>query len=383
MADFSKLKAYIDKMHGEWGTPSCDVAVFFKGEPVCRYTVGYADADKTRPVGRDTLYWMYSCSKPITVAAAMQLLEQGQLALDAPVAQYLPEYADAFYIKDGEPHKVGDTMRVRHLFTMAAGLNYNLTSDGILWAQEEYGGNATTRELAAAFIRTPLDFAPGDRFQYSLCHDVLAAIVEVVSGERYGDYLCAHIFAPLGMENTGFFPTAAQIADRFADQYTVDAKTLAHTLLPRDTIPFRLSVQHESGGAGLFSCTDDYARFAVVMTNGGVSPDGVRILQSETIDLIRTPQMSSVVSNDTFTGAFACGSGYDYGLGVRVLTDRSNGQRSSIGEFGWDSAAGSYILMDPAAGVTVVYNQHVRGWSGAHHYMHAPVRDSVYEALGL
>ncbi len=381
--DFTKLKAYIDKMHGEWGTPSCDVAVFYKGEAVYRYMVGHADADKTRPVSRDTLYWMFSCSKPITVTATMQLVEQGKLDLDAPVARYLPEYADAYYLKDGAPCKVGDTMRVRHLFTMSAGLNYNLTSDAILWAREEYGGNATTRELAAAFIRMPLDFAPGDRFQYSLCHDVLAAIVEAVSGERYGDYLRAHIFAPLEMENTGFFPTAAQLADRFADQYRRNHETGEHTLLPRDTIAFRLSAQHESGGAGLFSCTDDYARFAIAMTNGGVSPDGVRILRPETVDLIRTPQLSSVVSNDTFTGAFACGSGYDYGLGVRVLTDKSNGQRSSLGEFGWDSAAGSYVLMDPATGVTVVYNQHVQNWSVERSPLHAPIRDSVYEALGL
>lgn len=197
MADFSKLKAYIDKMHEQWHTPCCDVAVFYKGEAVYRYMIGHADVNKTRPVSADTLYWQYSCSKPITVAAAMQLVEQGKLILDAPVARYLPEYADAYYLKDGEEHKVGDTLTVRHLFTMSAGLNYNLTSDGVLWARDTYGGNATTRELAAAFIRVPLDFAPGDRFQYSLCHDVLAAIVEVVSGQRYGDYLREHIFAKL------------------------------------------------------------------------------------------------------------------------------------------------------------------------------------------
>lgn len=382
MADFAKVKAYIDKMHDDWHTPSCDVAVFVNGQPVYRYMVGHADEGKTHPIDRNTLYWMYSCSKPITVAATMQLVEQELLELDAPVARYLPEYTDAFYLKDGVPQKVGDTMTVRHLFTMSAGLNYNLTSDGILWAREAYGNNATTRQLAAAFIRTPLDFAPGDRFQYSLCHDVLAAIVEVVSGQRYGDYLREHIFTPLGMNNTGFFPNAEQ-RERLADQYMVDAATLEHTLLDRYSVPFCLSAQHESGGAGMFSCTDDYARFAVAMTNGGISPDGVRILRPETVDLIRTPQMRSVVSNDTFTGAFACGSGYDYGLGVRVLTDKSNGQRSSIGEFGWDSAAGSYVLMDPETGVTIVYNQHVRNWSAAHHYMHAPLRDAVYEALGL
>ena len=373
MSDFSNLKAYIDKMHDEWHTPSCDVAVFLNGEPVYRYIVGHADEAKTRPVDRDTLYWMYSCSKPITVAATMQLVEQGLLELDAPVARYLPEYADAFYLKDGEPHKVGDTMTVRHLFTMSAGLNYNLTSDGILWAREAYGGTPTTRQLAAAFIRTPLDFAPGERFQYSLCHDVLAAIVEVVSGQRYGEYLREHIFAPLGMNNTGFFPNAAQ-REHLADQYVVDANTLDHTLLERYSVPFCLSAKHESGGAGMFSCTDDYARFAVTLTNGGISPNGVRILRPETIDLIRTPQIKSIVCN---------GSGYGYGLGVRVLTDKSDGQRSSIGEFGWDSAAGAYVLMDPSTGVTIVYCQHVRNWSAAHHYMHVPLRDAVYESLGL
>lgn len=382
MNDFSKVKAYVDKMHDEWGTPCGDIAVFANGEQVYRYMVGHADANKTRPVTDTTLYWMYSCSKPITVAATMQLVEQGLIDLDAPVARYLPEYADAFYMEDGKRHTVGNTMTVRHLFTMSAGLNYDLLSDGILWARKHYNGNPTTRELAAAFIRTPLDFAPGDRYQYSLCHDVLAAIVEVVSGQRYGDYLREHIFTPLGMNNTGFFPNAEQ-RERLANQYMVDAATLEHTLLDRYSVPFCLSAQHESGGAGMFSCTDDYARFAVAMTNGGISPDGVRILRPETVDLIRTPQMRSVVSNDTFTGAFACGSGYDYGLGVRVLTDKSNGQRSSIGEFGWDSAGGSYVLMDPAAGVTIVYNQSVCGWSAAHHYMHLPIRESVYEALGL
>ncbi len=383
MPDFSKLQAYIDTMHNDWGTPACDVAVYHEGKPVYRYMTGYADDAKTTPVDRDTLYWLYSCSKPITVTAAMQLVERGLLNLDAPVARYLPEYAAAYYIKDGEKTAVGDTLLVRHLFTMTSGLNYNLRTDGIRWAKDTYG-EPTTRQIAAGIARTPLDFAPGARFQYGLSHDVLAAVVEVAAGQRFGDYLRDHIFTPLGMHNTGFFLSATQ-EPHLADQYILNGQTGERQLWAREPAPFRLSAEHESGGAGLFSTTDDYARFAVTMTAGGISPDGVRILRPETVELLRTPQVACAVDGDPHAGTFTCsaGNGYDYGYGVRVLTDRSFGQHSRLGEFGWDGAAGAYVAMDPDAALTVVYIQNMHGWNPIHYGMHNPIRDLSYDALGL
>ncbi len=381
MPDFSKIQAIIDKSHREWNIPSGDVMCFHKGELQYRYMTGFSDAEKTKPLDGSELYWIYSCTKPITITAAMQLYEQGKLDIDAPVARYLPEYADAYYIEDGEKVPVGDTMLVRHLMSMSAGLDYDLWAPTIQAARNAYG-EPTTRQFAAAFIRKPLNFKPGDRFDYSLAHDVLGAIIEVVSGETFGDYLKAHIFEPLGMQNTGFTPNEAQRA-RFAAQYAAKQGSLQVTLIDRFDNPFRLSQKHESGGAGLFSCTEDHAKFAVAMAAGGISPQGVRILQPETIDLIRTPQIGTVVINDNFSGTFACGKGYNYGLGVRVLTDRSYGQRSHLGEFGWDGAAGAYVLIDPDAEVAIVYTQHVRNWAYIHPERHGMLRDAFYEAMGL
>ena len=368
--DFSKLQAYMDDLHRR-NVPGCDVIVYHEGKPVYRYIAG--------DTKENALYNLYSCSKPITATAAMQLVEQGRLGLDDPVSKYIPAYADAFVIEDGEKVVVGDTMTVRHLFTMSAGLTYNMNTPAIR-AVREQNPNATTRQMVEAFVAEPLAFRPGDKFNYSLCHDVLAAVVEAASGESFGDYLQKHIFAPLGMTDIGFSPSKEQ-TERIADQYRVDGNT--KEIIPTDKTVgvFRLSRRYESGGAGLFASAEDYGRFAAAMSLGGVSADGVRILQPETVAMMQTPQLGEYVRNDAF--GCAAGPGYGYGLGVRTLVNKNEGQRSSIGEFGWDGAAGSYILMDPAARVAIVYTQHVHNWPALWGCMHAPIRDAVYEALGL
>lgn len=368
--DFGKLQAYMDDLH-QRGVPGCDVIVYHEGEAVYRYIAGNTD--------ENTLYNLYSCSKPITATAAMQLVEQGKLGLDDPVAKYLPAYADAFVVEDGDKVVVGHTMTVRHLFTMSAGLTYNMGTPAIC-AVREANPNATTRQMVDAFVAEPLAFRPGEKFQYSLCHDVLAAVVEVASGQTYGEYLQQHIFAPLGITEMGFTPTEEQ-KQRIADQYVVDNGTKELIQTDKTVGGFRLSGRYESGGAGLFASTADYGRFAAAMSLGGVSADGTRILKAETVAMMQKPQLEEYVRNDAF--GCAAGPGYGYGLGVRTLVSRENGQRSHIGEIGWDGAAGSYILMDPDAKVAIVYTQHARNWPARWGCMHAPIRDSVYEALGL
>ena len=157
MYDFSKLQGYLDSLI-QSGVPGCSAAIYLHGEPVFSYCTGYADQEKTRPTAPDDIYYIYSCTKPVTVAAAMQLVEQGILGLDDPVCRYLPEYADAYYLQDGKPVTVGETMTVRHLFTMSAGLDYDLTSEPIRTAQERYGSGITTRQMVAAFVQKPLLF---------------------------------------------------------------------------------------------------------------------------------------------------------------------------------------------------------------------------------
>ena len=139
-----------------------------------------------------------------------------------------------------------------------------------------------------------------------------------------------------------------------------------------------LSTCYESGGAGLFSTVTDYGRFAAAMSCGGQTLDGTRILRAETIDLIRTPQ------TDAFEGFDAsCASGYDYGLGVRTLVNHNKGQRSALGEFGWDGVAGAYTLMDPKKQVAVAYMQHMHDSMILLGDFRDSLRDLTYEALGL
>ena len=368
MYDFSKLQGYLDSLI-QSGVPGCSAAIYLHGEPVFSYCTGYADQEKTRPTAPDDIYYIYSCTKPVTVAAAMQLVEQGKLGLDDPVCRYLPEYADAYYLQDGKPVTVGETMTVRHLFTMSAGLDYDLTSEPIRTAQERYGSGITTRQMVAAFVQKPLLFKPGTQMQYSFCHDVLAVIVEIVSGKHFREYLREQIFTPLGMSDTGFFPTKEHFA-RMADQYQK-----AGAVRREKTNDFQLSAKYESGGAGLFSTLTDYGRFAAAMSCGGQAADGTRILKTETVDLIRTPQKPGFGENNWY-----CMPGYEYGFGVRTRIIRSGGRCSYPGEFGWDGAAGAHVLMDPTVQVALVYMQH------AHDCPHPPyarLQELCYETLEL
>ena len=144
---------------------------------------------------------------------------------------------------------------------------------------------------------------------------------------------------------------------------------------------FALSGKYESGGAGLYSTLEDYSIFADALANGGVGITGKRILKSETIDLIRTEQLKNFAVDTQFS--CAAGIGYGYGLGVRTLIDKSDGQRSPIGEFGWDGAAGSYVMIDPDNKLSITFTMHVRNWPKLLGYAHAKMRDMTYDILGI
>lgn len=376
--DFTPVTDYIENvLVREKGVPGCDVLIRRGHETLLRYMSGVSDYEGNTPIRGDELYYMYSCSKPITCAAAMQLVEQGKLQLDAPVYEYLPAYKNAFLMKDGRKVPAAKPITVRHLFTMSAGLDYNRNT-APLQALIAKNPNAGTVEVVNAFIESPLQFEPGSQFLYSLCHDVLAAVVEVVSGQRFGEYLQKNIFAPLGMKRTGFFLPKEEESHLVAQYACANPSTIQPFCGNGD---FRITENYESGGAGLYSCVEDYSRFADAMANGGVGITDAQILKPETIDLMRTEQLSTYAMNPQF--GCAAGPGYGYGLGVRTLIDKSQGQRSSLGEFGWDGAAGSYVMIDPAQKLSIFFAMHVRGWPNLIGCGHAPIRDLTYEILGL
>lgn len=376
--DFKPVTDFVEqKLRKKCGVPGCDLIVMREHEVLLRYQSGVSDYDGAVPMKGDERYFMYSCSKPITCTAALQLVERGVIGLDDPVGLYLPDYANVFLQKDGVKAPAKRTMTVKHLFTMSGGLDYDLGKEPVKELLKEQP-DASTLAIVNAMAKAPLLFEPGERFEYSLCHDVLAAVVEAASGMRFGAYLQKNIFEPLGMTHTGFTVTQEERA-QIAAQYTfIEPGVLKPIYAQND---YRLSSAYESGGAGLISTAEDYAKFADAMANGGVGANGARILKTETIEEMRKDQLCGFLDDPAF--GCAAGPGYSYGLGVRTRIDQNEGQRSSIGEFGWDGAAGSYLMMDPKYGLSIVFTMHVRNWPAMIGLSHGEIRDLTYDALGL
>lgn len=375
MPDKSVLTNFLDSLEKN-GIPGCSVVVYHDHEVIFRHVTGYADAEKARPLTYDNTFFLYSTSKLITCTAILQLAESGKLNIDDPVRAYLPEYG-ALKVKHGTEIEDAKTpMTIRHLLAMQSGLNYNLEAPSILKALKET--DCSTREIIRALANEPLDFEPGTRFQYSLSHDVLGAIIEVASGMKFSSYLNEHIFAPLGMKHTGFELTPdckAQLSGQF--EYHADSKT--STPIPA-TNPFVFAENYESGGAGLISTLDDYALFLDAMCNNGLSANGHRILTADSINAMRKDQLHDKITREDFSVHGKIG--YGYGLGVRTLIEKEkSGAKSPIGEFGWDGAAGAYALIDTENRLAIFYLQHIMSCGYVYETIQPNIRDIVYETL--
>lgn len=340
-----RVKAYIDKLIAEKGIPYIDFYMSVGQEDAFRY-IASKDGKAT---GKEQL-WLFSATKPMTVVAAMRLVEEGKLSLDDEVAKYIPAFENTF-LKEGIPTK--NKMLVRQLFTMSAGLSYHAAMDPYKSLIQEAGEEATTLEVVSALAKAPLLFEPGGRFEYSLCHDVLAAVVEVASGKRFAEYMDEVIFQPLGMLNTGFH-TEKKV--QLAPCYFVEKGEF--TQFPEKNF-FVFTGNYDSGGAGAISCVDDYAKFAKTLALGGVSENGHRLLGEQALKQLRTCQYENLQLQSTFT--CVQGEDYGYGLGVRV---RKNATEWGLpeGEFGWDGAAGTYLMVDPINQISIVIGMHVRNW---------------------
>ena len=362
MNAFECVKKELDFL-AEQGMPLCGVTVRKNHEKLFEYSVNIAN---------DQRLFLYSCSKPITIAGVMRLYERGLIGLDDPVAQYLPAYADAFVMKDGEKAKPDTVMTIRHLMTMTAGLNYNLNTEPIRRTIAE--GKTDTVSIVNAFIESPLDFSPGAKYQYSLAHDVLAAIAEVVSGKPFREYMHDEVFAPLGMNHTSY----RWQEDEIAPQYNFDSATRTYVEVPR-TCVYRLAADYDSGGAGIVSTLADLSLFVDAMACGGTAATGYQLLKPETIDLMRTEQLPSVAKKPDFL--CPAGPDYGYGLGVRTRVRMDGGANSGYGEFGWDGAACCFELADPENGVSIAFVSQVLGWFSIRDEFHMPIRNAVYQAL--
>ena len=278
---FEPLTAFVDSVSDHYGIPACDLIVFKDGREVYRHLAGFSDAEGKIPASENDLYRLYSATKIATCTAALRLVEDGVLSLDDPVSKYLPAYADLTVKQpDGSVKPAENVMTVRHLFTMTGGLDYDSDRGGVKRVIAEKGDKAGTIDICSAFVEAPLDFEPGTHYQYSLCHDVLGAVVEAASGMRFGDYLKKVIFDPLGMKDTCFALPEDQLW-RVSEMRNCDPETWKPIPAGKGDA-FRFTPNYESGGGGLTSSAYDYALFAAALANKGTGLNGYRLLKPET-----------------------------------------------------------------------------------------------------
>lgn len=390
--NFDKLTEYIDSLNKEYGIPAADCKITKGHEVVYRHMTGYSDYKNTIPITEDTLFRLFSATKIVTMTAVMQQIERGNLRLYDEVRDYLPEFDRMKVVDDfkfefpirwpkstDKCHYAHNTIRIIDLMSMTAGLSYDTASKEQKDIRERSNNQASTREVIAEIAKMPLAYEPRTRYSYSLGHDILAAVVEVVSGQKYSEYLQNNIFDPLDIIDFYFhWEGDKSLSDRICAMYMGVFETdeiQTDDGLMSDS--FKFTANYESGGAGLAGTVDAYSTFIDALCNGGLGANGVRILSEETTKMFTIPYTTGQLSEDF---AIAGKIGYEYGLGVRVLVDDKL-SKSPIGEFGWDGAAGAYALVDPINNISIFYAQHIVGFPKVYSEIHPKIRDLVYKCI--
>ncbi|MBQ7841722.1 MAG: beta-lactamase family protein [Lachnospiraceae bacterium] len=390
--DFTNLKKFMDFMAAE-RTPGNAVEVYQGGTLVFRYASGYSDLAAKKLMTGEEMFNIYSCSKVAAVTAATQLLEQGKILLNDPLYDYIPEFREMYVKKeDGTLTKAKNPITINHLFTMTAGFTYDMDSKGFQLAKKVTNGKMDTLTTIRCAATDPLAFEPGTRWGYSICHDVLAAVVEVVSGQKFRDYMKDHIFAPLDMGDTVYHHTEETLKRTAAQYAFVPAGSEEFDIVEaqkygsgnegmfkelKKEADCILGEEYDSGGGGIITTVSDYAKLTAALANYGLGLTGERILSPYSVNLMRTNRLSEEqLKYFDWKQLAGCG----YGLGVRTHIDKiKSGQIGSLGEFGWGGAAGSTVMVDPEINLGVFYVQHTL--NPREEYYQPRLRNVVYSCL--
>jgi CubicO group peptidase (beta-lactamase class C family) len=314
---------------------------------------GMADIEAGRPMQLDTLFRIYSMTKPITTTAALMLFEEGRLRLADPVSRYIPAFKDVKVLDNtaGSGVRYVDAMQpitIHHLLTHTAGLSYgfdeNVYIDELyrkhIWTAAETNPDLTLEAFVGEIAKLPLAYQPGMLYRYSVATDVLGLLVQVVSGMPFDEVLKQRILGPLGMVDTGFHVPLEKI-DRFAATYGPDEQGRLKVVDAPQTSRYARPTHNPSGGGGLVSTAGDYLRFCRMLLNKG-ELDGVRLLGRKTVELMTTNAMPNGVQ------PFPEDASSSFGLGVSVLLDlRQSKLLGSSGTFGWGGAANTNFWIDP------------------------------------
>lgn len=338
-----------------------------RGEIAYIKAQGLMDVERNKPMCRDTIFRIYSMTKPITSIAMMQLYEQGRFLLDDPVHRYIPSWKNMQVYKSGVyPHflttPANSVMTIRDLLTHMSGLTYGfMQQTNVDAAYRELGLDGsqglTLEMLVKQLAELPLEFSPGTAWNYSVSTDVLGYLVQLLSGQPFDEYLHEHIFKPLNMLDTGFHVRDDQL-ERFAACYQYQLSDQFELQDDPESSPFRREAAFLSGGGGLVSTIDDYFNFAQALSQGGEF-QGQRIIGRKTLEFMRSNHLPGNqdlpgLSVGAFSETPYAGSGF--GLGFSVKTDVTKSQTNgSVGEYGWGGLASTNFFIDPIEDLVMIF----------------------------
>jgi CubicO group peptidase (beta-lactamase class C family) len=358
----AKVGAWLKAETDAGRIPGAVVLVARDGKVVYQETIGKLDAQKPLPMPADAIFRIYSMTKPITTVAAMILVEEGRLTLDAPVSRFIPEFAkmqvgvektDAAGGKSLELVPARRAITVQDLMRHSSGLTYgffgnSLVKKAYVDARIDAGGDTTNEEFAKKIATMPLHYQPGSTWDYSYSTDVLGRVVEVVSGKSLFAFMKERILAPLDMKDTSFYvPDPARQA-RVAEALP-DDRGIGEGVTFNDP---RVVKTAEPGGQGMVSTAGDYARFLQMLANGGIL-EGHRIIGPKTLEYMTADHLGTAIVPGPL---YLPGPGYTFGLGFAVR--KTTGEASSnaaAGEYNWGGAGGTAFWVDPKNRLFVVF----------------------------
>lgn len=362
MTDIKKIMQY--EIDNQKFTSGANLLVLVDGKEVLYEEYGYRDAENKVPFSRDTVMRLYSMSKPVTAAAAMILVDRGLLDLGACLCWTMPGFSEAYYNIDGERVRATQQITVKDLLNMTSGLPYPGDTPSaqqvgsVFWELNERlhtDNPMTTAEFARRIGGCDLSFNPGDMFMYGTSADILGALIEQVSGMKLGEFMQKEIFEPLGMNDTGFY-VKPESCDRLAKVYRTNYGKWC--IEPVETEHLGVAVTDtppafESGGAGLYSTLDDYAKFATMLMRGG-ELGGKRILSENAVKYLTSPSLMPW-QLESLSNGWRSLSGYSYGNLMRNMVDPGQAYvLSEVGEYGWDGWLGCFFANYPKSKMTIL-----------------------------
>jgi len=384
------LDSNINRRISSGRLPGASVLLIRHGKVVLTRVYGKADIATGAPLGTDSIFRIYSQSKPVTAVALMILFEQGKWHFDDPVTRYIPEFESLRVFKQVDPDGTVQTEplsrppTMRELLTHSAGFAYGLSRSSpveSLWYKADFMRSASTDEAIRKIAALPLFDQPGRHWHYSAAVDIQGYIIERLSGQTLAQFMQTHIFAPLRMDDTAFYVPAGKMK-RLVGLQQIDHQQLG-PVQPDNILNFDYSKPPKvaSGGAGLVSTLHDYARFAQMLLNGGAL-DGARILAPATVKLIDSNLLADNIRAQP--EAYQVDSGVGFGPNVAVTLDPAKaGTLEGAGSFSWGGAAGTNFWVDPSNDVVCVSMMQVlQKWDDPDlKYFDADLKAVVYAAL--